>query len=204
MRFFKTSLFFVLLSFLASLHLPLAVAANQKETKSKSSSAKLAEEVGDQKFFVTKSDSPLSFSLMVPKNVSISRSRNYYSCNFYFFEPKRSKEQRPFLLISIVPQKKNHVDSAKESLESAMISIRKTHRVNWTESPVTEFRLAEHNFVKQSWSATEPGQKGEILQHGFVLAGTKESTLILGFSTCESQNSVKEADRIFRSLNIQH
>jgi len=210
LRIFVGSLVFVLLASLASIFPGSATAGNQKETNSKFSVEqknslklpKLDNEVGDQKFLVTKSEAALSFSLMVPKNVSISRSRNYYSCNFYFFEPERNRDQRPFLLVSIVPQKNDHVDSAKESLKSAMISIRKTHRLNWTESPVSEFRLAALNFIKQSWSASEPGDKRLTMQHGFVLAGTKGSTLILGLSTCESQSSVKEAERIFQSLNI--
>lgn len=210
MRSLKASFAAFLLSFSASTISGMAIASDQKWASQKCSKAAKSpsrtsmpdSKVELEKFLVTKADSPISFSLMLPKSVSVNSSRNYYSRNFFFFEPQRKRQERPFLLLSIVPQKKDHMDSARESLQSAMLSIRKTHRLNWKESAITEFKLAEQSFVKQSWSATESGALRPQFQHGLVVAGTHGSTLILGLSTCQSQNSVELAEEIFRSLHI--
>lgn len=160
-----------------------------------------AKEITDEKFVVSKSSCPLGFKLKVPKSVAITTSTNYYSHSFYFFEAQRKPEQRPFLLISVITQKKGHEDSAEKCLAGAMASIRKTKKLNWTESKVESAGLAQLRFVKQTWTASLNSLKKDGKEYGFVFAGEKNGTVLLALSTCETPESLKRAEQIFGSLS---
>lgn len=160
-----------------------------------------AKQIADEKFVVSKSSCPLGFKLKVPKSVAITSSTNYYSHSFYFFEAQRKPEQRPFLLISVITQKKGHEDSAEKCLAGAMASIRKSKRLNWSESKVESLGLAHLHFVKQTWTANLNSLKEDRKEYGFVFAGEKKGAVILALSTCESPESLKRAEQIFGSLS---